>query len=244
MPSRSIGLLLAVALVSGAGVSSLTAAASQDQPAAATVPPPAPQPDVPELRFTGEATRGQPFTRDIGHNLFFRLTPATSDEGGGWVIEILPPVEPARDLSDAADDAKPSGDAVEFSAIATPPYHAYNERYIAAAFGYSAKEALQAPIRKFNFVQSVDDEQRANEVVNAALYPSTVGEAEHARVAAEAAELMLGTGQLRISKSRVASGKDGGPDVIAWIRFDVVLNFSPGLTLQQVLAPHPPAAKR
>ncbi len=231
MHPRPIGLVLACALVAAIGARPSALAASQDQPPAATAPPPAPQADVPELRFTGEATRGQPFTRDVGHNLSFRLTPATSDEGGGWVIEILPPVEPA-------------GDPVEFAAIATPPYHAYNDRYIAAAFGYSAKEALQAPLRKFNFVQSVDDEERANEVVNAALYPSTVGEAERARVAAESAALMLGTGQLRIVKSRLASGKDGAPDVIAWIKFEVILNFAPGLTLQQVLAPHPPAPKR
>jgi hypothetical protein len=202
---------------------------SQDHPPAAA---PTAQPDVSELRFSGEATHGQPFTRDIGHKLFFRLTPATSDEGGGWVIEILPPVEPA------------GGDPIEFAAIATPPYHAYNDRYIAAAFGYSAKEALQSPLRKFNFVRSIDDEQRASEVVNAALYPSTVGETEHARVAAESTELELGTGQLRILHSRITSGKDGAPDVIAWIKFEVELNFSSGLTLQQVLAPHPPAPKR
>jgi hypothetical protein len=28
------------------------------------------------------------------------------------------------------------------------------------------------------------------------------------------------------------------------MKFEVVLNFAPGLTLQQVLAPHPPAPKR
>ena len=184
------------------------------------------------LHFTGEVTRGQPFAKDVGHNLFFRLTPATSEEGGGWVIEILPPTEPA------------DGDPIEFAAIATPPYHAYNDRYIAAAFGYSAKEALATPVRRFNFVQSVEDEHRADEVVNAALYPSTVGESERARVAAESAALMLGTGQIRIVKSKIASGKEGSPDVIAWIRFEVDLNFAPGLTLQDVLAPHPPAAKR
>ena len=201
---------------------------SQEQPS-----PPAQtrQPDVAELHFDGEVTRGQSFTRDVGHNLTFRLTPATSDEGGGWVIEILPPIEPA-------------GDPVEFAAIATPPYHAYNDRYIAAAFGYSAREALESPLRKFNFVQSIDDEQRASEVVNAALYPSTIGEADKPRVAAEAAALRLGTGQLHIVKSRITSGKHGAPDVIASVKFEVVLNFAPGLTLQQVLAPHPPAPKR
>ncbi len=184
-----------------------------------------------EVRFTGEVMHGQPFTRDVGHNLTFRLTPATADEGGGWVIEMLPPVEP-------------SDDPVEFAAIATPPYHAYNDRYLAGAFGYSAREAVQATTRKFNFVLSLDDEHLADEVVNAALYPSTIGESDRSRIAAEAATLKLGTGQLRILHSRITQGKEGSPDTIAWVKFEVVLNFSPGLTLQQVLAPHPPAAKR
>ncbi len=84
----------------------------------------------------------------------------------------------------------------------------------------------------------------ADEVVNAALYPSTVGESEKARIAAEAAALELGTGELHILRSRVIQGKAGAPDTIAWIKFEVVLNFSSGLTLQDVLAPHPPAPKR
>ncbi len=229
MVPRSIGLAVACALIVGTGPRPLTAFAlprDQSPPAAAPVP----QPDIPELRFTGEVTRGMAFTHDVGHNLTFRLTPATADEGGGWVIEILPPAEP-------------TDDPVEFAAIATPPYHAYNDRYVAAAFGYSAKEAMQAPIRKFNFVQSVLDEQRANEVVNAGLYPSTVSEADKARIAAEAADLHLGTGQLRILHSRITTGKGGTPDTIAWVKFEVVLNFSPGLTLQQVLAPHPPPTR-
>jgi hypothetical protein len=230
MASRSIGLVLACTVILGTGLRpSAAVALKQDQPPPAATAPKA-QPDVPELRFTGEVTRGQSFARDIGHNLTFRMTPATADEGGGWVIEILPPVEPPDD-------------PIEFAAIATPPYHAYNDRYLAAAFGYSAKEAVQAPVRKFNFVQSVLDEQRANEVVNAGLYPSTVSEADKARIAAESAALNLGTGELRILHSRITTGKNGTPDTIAWVKFEVVLNFSPGLTLQQVLAPHPPVSK-
>jgi hypothetical protein len=230
MSSRSIALALCCVLLVGAALRPLAAAPGQDQPPpAASVA--APQPDVSELRFTGEVTRGMAFTRDVGHNLTFRLTPATADEGGGWVIEILPPVEP-------------SDDPIEFAAIATPPYHAYNDRYLAAAFGYSAKEAIQAPVRKFNFVQSVADEQHANEVVNAALYPSTVGEADKARIAAEAGAVNLGTGQLRILHSRITPAKDGLPDIISWVKFEVVLNFSPGLTLQQVLAPKPTPSRR
>jgi hypothetical protein len=239
MAHRPISLILGCAIVLGIGLRSSAALAHQDQtsPAEPATPAPAasPSPSTPsepdEVRFTGEVTHNQPFTRDVGHNLTFRLTPAAADEGGGWVIEMLPPVEPADDL-------------IEYAAIATPPYHAYNDRYLAGAFGYSAREAVQVTTRKFNFVLTPDDEHLADEVVNAVLYPSTVGEADRNRIAAEAAALKLGTGQLRILHSRITAGKEGSPDTIAWVKFEVVLNFSPGLTLQQVLAPHPPAAKR
>jgi hypothetical protein len=227
---RFIAPVLFYACLVGVAIPAPPANPPQDQPppAASTT---APSPDSSEVRFSGEIVRGQAFTRDVGHNLTFRLTPAASDEGGGWVIEILPPVVPADD-------------PVEFSSIATPPYHAYNDRYIAAAFGYSAREAAQATLRKFNFVESVDDEHVASEVVNALLYPSTIGEADRPRIAAESAALNLGTGQLRILHAHVATPKDGSPETIASLKFEVVLNFSPGLTLQQVLAPHPPDRKR
>jgi len=233
MDRRLSGLALVCTLVAGIGPRASRAIASQDQPPAASAPDSQASSlaDSQEVRFIGEVARDQAFTRDVGHNLTFRLTPATSDEGGGWVIEMLPPVEP-------------SDDPVEFAAIATPPYHAYNDRYLAAAFGYSAKEALQATTRRFNFVQSVTDEHLADEVVNAALYPSTVPEAEKSRIAAEAAALKLGTGQLRILRSRMTQGKDGSPDSISWVKFEVVLNFSSGLTLQQVLGPKPTPARR
>jgi len=223
MPSRRIAFacMLAAILVP------LRAAPQQDQPRAAHEA--ASAPGSSEIRFAGEVTHGQPFEHDIGHDLTFRLTPATSDEGGGWVIEILPPV-------DQPDDP------VEFSAIATPPYHAYNDRYLAAAFGYSAREAVKAPLRKFYFVQSEHDQQVASEVVNAALYPSTVSEADKARIAAEAAAVKVGRGELRILHSRITPGK-GEPDTIAWLKFEVVLDFSPGITLQDVLAPKPPSAR-
>jgi hypothetical protein len=235
MAHRSIGLALACTLIFVIGLRPSSAAiALQDQapPAAPAPPSSSSSPSGPEeVRFTGEVARDQPFTRDVGHNLTFRLTPATADEGGGWVIEILPPVEPADD-------------PIEFAAIATPPYHAYNDRYLAAAFGYSAKEAVQFTTRKFNFVQSVTDEHLADEVVNAALYPSTVPEAEKSRIAADSAALKLGTGQLRILHSRVTQGKEGAPDTIAWVKFEVVLSFSSGITLQQVLGPKPAPARR
>jgi hypothetical protein len=191
---------------------------------------PAPSPDPSEVHFTGEVSRGQIYEHDVGHDLVFRLTPATSDEGGGWVIGIWPGMEPPDEV-------------VEFVEIATPPYHSYNERYLAAAAGYSAHEAVQITTRKFYFVESVHDEHVASEVVNAALYPSSVSDAEKNRIDTESADLNLGSGELHILHSRITNGKGGEPDTIAWVKFEVVLKFSPGITLQSVLAPKSPSAR-
>jgi hypothetical protein len=184
--------------------------------------------ETPQLRFTGEVYEGTVFDREVGHDLVFRLSPLTGDAAGGWVIEIVPKVQSA------------DGPA-EFLAIATPPYHFYNERYLAGAYGYSTKEAVAINPRRFNFALTIADDHIAEDVVNSAIYPSTASEQEKQRIASEAAGVNLGHGELRILKSRVRFGKDGSSDAIAYLKFEVTLNFSPGLTLQQVLAPKPPS---
>ena len=161
MSPRAISVGLVCGLASAASLSLPAGGAPQ---AEAQATPQAVAPEASKIRFEGEILRGQIYEHDIGHGLVFRLTPATSNEGGGWVIEVLPAVEPADET-------------VEFTEIATPPYHAYNDRYLAAAFGYSAREAVQIVVRKFYFVQSTEDQQRAADVVNANLYPGTASEA-------------------------------------------------------------------
>lgn len=213
------------------GFFSVAFASAEFQNAAKTADDASPaSPDPAEVRFTGEVLRGQIYEHDVGHDLVFRLTPATSDEGGGWVIGIWPAMEPPDEV-------------IEFAEIATPPYHSYNERYLAGAAGYSAHEAIQITTRKFYFVESVHDEHVASEVVNAALYPSSVSDAEKGRIDTESANLKLGSGELRILRSRVTPGKGGDPETIAWVKFEVTLKFSPGITLQSVLAPKPPASR-
>jgi len=186
--------------------------------------PPAADPS--EVRFTGEIVRGQIYEHEVGHDLVFRLTPAVSDEGGGWVIGMLPSVEPPDE-------------PLEFVEVATPPYHGYNDRYLAATAGYSAREAVQITTRHFYFVESVHDQHVASEVVNAQLYPSSVSDAERSRIDLESASLNLGSGELRILHSRINPGKGGEPETIATVKFEVVLKFSPRITLQSVLAPKP-----
>ena len=204
------------------GVREPARAAAQKSPTSAATSPADPS----EVRFTGEVVRGQIYEHDVGHDLVFRLTPATSDEGGGWVIGMLPTVEPPDE-------------PLEFVEVATPPYHGYNDRYLAATAGYSSREAVQIATRKFYFVESVHDQHVASEVVNAQLYPSSVSDAERGRIDLESAGLNLGSGEFRILRAHINPGKAGEPETIASVKFEVVLKFSPGITLQTVLAPKP-----
>lgn len=220
---RLIAFLFPCALLLAATAANPRPTPAQDQAAAKRA-----EAEASEVRFSGEVLAGKQFIYDIGHGLVFGLQTLTGEGGDGWVIEIVPKVQ-AQD------------DPVEFSEIATPPYHFYNDRYLAAAYGYSAKEAIQMTTRKFNFVMSVADLQKANDVLNAALYPSAASDEEKDRIARESASVQLGHGEFHITHSHVTLGKGDVPDSIDVVKFEVVVNFSPGLTLAQVLAPKPPA---
>jgi hypothetical protein len=177
-----------------------------------------------DVHIAGEVTRGKIFQQDIGHGLVFRLAPSPGSPDLGWKIEIVP-------------KSDPGDDPIEFSAIATPPYRMYNARYLEVSFGTSAKEAVATTPRVFYFVQSVDDEHRAEECLNAALYPTNVSDEEKVRVVAEQDQIQLGKGELRILKSRIGRSKTlTGEGTIDWVRFDVDLEFSPGLTMANILA--------
>ena len=179
----------------------------------------------PDLVFTGEIERGKTYIHDIGHDLQFRLTVAPDGDYAGWEISITPKTQP-------------TDGPIEFSAIATPPYHNFNERYLETTYNFSAQEILEMSPRRFNFVLSVDDEHRAEEVVNAMLYPNSASEDDKQRIAMSSANIQLGTGELAIQKSRVTSLKDPlYPGSIEYIKFEVKLKFPPGLTMAQVLAP-------
>jgi hypothetical protein len=175
------------------------------------------------VKFTGEVERGKMFERDIGHGLLFWITP---DPGGldmGWTIEIVP-------KSHASDDED------EFSAIATPPYHFFNLRYLDTSYGTTAKESVGISPRKFNFVQSVEDARAAYDIVNAEIYPSDISKPESERLARRAATIRLGTGELAILDSRITPGKkEGDMGTIDWLKFEVELRFSTVLTLAEVL---------
>ena len=90
----------------------------------------------------------------------------------------------------------------------------------------------------------MDDQQRAADVVNATMYPGTASESEKVRAADEAVSVNLGRGELRIIHSKVTAGKAGVPDTIAYVKFEVTLDFSTGFTMRQALTPRAEPARR
>jgi hypothetical protein len=211
-------ILLSLALVS---------ASAQKHKSKSTQPPIT----NPDLQFTGEIDRGKTYIHDIGHGLQFRLEVSSLGDYAGWDISITPKTQP-------------SDGPIEFSAIATPPYHNFNDRYLNITYNFSAQEIVEMSPRRFNFVMSIDDEHRAEEVVNALLYPNSVSDDDKQRIAVSSTNIQLATAEFSIVKSRISSNKDPlYPGSIAWLSFEVKVKFPPALTLAEVLAPTEPPPK-
>lgn len=177
-----------------------------------------------DVHFTAEVERGKAFEQSIGHDLVFRLALTPGYWDIGWKIQISPKTDP--------EDGP-----IEFSAVATPPYRRYNPRFLEASYGNTAKQAVEMTPRVFYFVQSVDDEHRAEECLNAAMYPTNVSDEEKVRVVQEQQQIQLGKGELRILKSRLGHSKtltDAG--TIDWLRFEVDVEFSSGVTMGNILS--------
>ena len=194
------------------------------QPQAASAQSASQKPDV---TFTGEISSGNSFERDIGHGLIFRLVPSPAGFGKGWDIEIVP-------------KENPTGGPAEFCAIVTPPYHFYNLRYLNASYGVTARQAVAMSPRAFQFVESPEDFAAASVVVNSVIY-SVDWPSKKDSLAAAAAKVPLGAGELRVLRSRITAGKNNEDlGSIDWLKFEVRLSLHSGLTLQQILFPATP----
>ena len=149
------------------------------------------------VRFSGEVQKGQNFEREFSPGLLFRL--AAVDDSGmpGWMIVVRP--------KDAQDPA------AEFSWVVTPPYRAYNPRFLAVSYGYSAKQIVQHTPRTFRFVRNLSDYKTAAQAVRGLLWGESPGtDEEHLKVL-NAVPTCAGT--LRILDSRVSQSID-------WLKFE------------------------
>lgn len=176
----------------------------------------------PDVVISGDLSAGKSFKRDIGRGLAFQLVPSPASFGKGWDIEIVP------------DDR--AGGFGEYASIATPPYHQYKPTYVNASYGVTAAQAVNM-VRKFQFVETAADSQAASVVVNTVVYTlDWTGQKDS--IAAQAAKIPVGVGDLRVVGSRITPGRNGEDlGSIDWIKFQVRLWLRSGTTLEQVLFP-------
>lgn len=208
-------------LISVVLFAALSIAASQTDTQSRSSSPSFP-PATPDLVIRGELSAGKSFKRDIGSGLVFELVPSPATFGNGWDIEIVPD--------------EPAGGFAEYASLATPPYHQYKPTYLNASYGVTAGQAVKM-VRKFQFVETPADSRAASVVVNTVVY--TLDWTAHKdSIAAQAAKIPVGVGELRVVRSRITPGKNGEDlGSVDWIKFQVRLWFHSGTTMEQVLFP-------
>ncbi len=161
----------------------------------------------PTSRFGGEVSRGQPFEHPLGGDLVFHLAPSPAGNPPGWTIEVRSPALP--------------GPENEFSWVVTPPYRAWNPRYLDTSYGWSAREAITFGPRDFHFVTSGADYRSAAEAVRKLLWPAGLPERELEEARRDLDGVRRATGRLVILDSRLGGMAQGDPGRIEWIRFEV-----------------------
>lgn len=211
-------------------------AQAQDEPAKPQTPAPkesdqsapaARSSTPPDIVFEGEVERGKSYDHPIEHGhdiergLMFHLDP-DADVGSGWNIEIVK----KGDVSDDRND---------FVAVATPPYHFFNQRYLSTAYDYTAKDAVALTPRHFYFVESLADYKIADHEVNINIYPNHAISDEIDDADDQARKVHVGRGELLILESRITPATDRDDrGTIDWIKFEVRLTFHTGLTFRRV----------
>jgi len=107
-----------------------------------------------KLVLAGEVSAGQQWSAPIGQGWVFRVVPIppSGKSYSGWDLVV----------NRAEDDEYP--DAL---LLATPPYGSLNEREIGTTFGLRAQDAIAWSPRRFHFLTSKRDLERARELFRA-----------------------------------------------------------------------------
>ena len=155
------------------------------------------------IRFSGEVSRGQKYSREFSRRLVFNLFPTDY----GWDIAIW-------------DKADPKAD---FVFVATPPYRFFNPRYIGAIYGYSAAEAVALTPRAFRFVMSRADYASALAAVQRLSWPHGGSKKELEESKRFLDTVPKGQGELKIVDATL--GRRSGKEQIEYLKFAVELKL-------------------
>jgi hypothetical protein len=164
--------------------------------------------------ISGEISRNQEFRKEIGGALVLVLSP---DEDNGWTISV----EPKENPNDPACD--------DYVAVATPPYHGPNARFINTAYGIQAKDAMKQSRREFAFVTNCADNRREEGWVERIVNPGGYSEQEVKEGYAKLGTSPMGKGVLTILDSKTSPAKETVEGVnlgqIDWIKFEATITL-------------------
>jgi hypothetical protein len=165
-------------------------------------------------RFSGEVSGKQEFRKDLGGGLVFVLSP---DEDSGWTIIVAPTEHPNDPECD------------DYVAVATPPYHGENPRFINTSYGVKASEAVKNSRRQFSFVTNCADSHREEKWVKRVTNPGGFTDKEVKEGYAKLGSSPLGEGVLTILDSKISPARDTVEGVnlgqIDWMKFEVTIKL-------------------
>jgi hypothetical protein len=166
------------------------------------------------IRFSGEVSRGQTYSREIHPRLEFLLRPSPVEPDGwaGWWIGVAPKTNRAAGCDDLVW-------------VATPPYRSNNPRYLDISYGTTARQALAHSPREFSFVLNCADYRTEERWVARLLWPYSSTGKELTEAREKLGACPLGKGRLWIRDSRIVSPTAADPERIGWIRFDVEIDL-------------------
>ena len=166
------------------------------------------------IRFSGEVSSKQEFRKDLDGGLVFVLSP---DEDNGWTISVAPTEDPKDPECD------------DYLAVATPPYHGENPRFINTSYGIKASEAVKNSRREFSFVTNCADHHREEKWVERVTNPGGFTDKEIQEGYAKLGSSPLGEGMLTILDSKISPAKDTVEGVnlgqIDWMKFEVTIKL-------------------
>jgi hypothetical protein len=188
-------------------LSSLLIGAAQGKPQAA-------QPSSgksPNLRFTGEVTRGQRFSKTIAPGMVFRLEPDAGNDPG-WSIRL--------ELS-----SEPSPESIDCIAPTEETSHGSNELAFEAPERIGQDAELKR-LREFGFIPTPSECKVAWNLMNLAIYPPKLTDKEREEAGNKLSKIPSGTGTFKVVDDRlsVPPGKDQ-PVAIDWLKFEVEFRF-------------------
>lgn len=166
------------------------------------------------IRFSGEVTRDHEYRKEIGAGLVFVLSP---DEDNGWTIAVAPKENP----NDSECD--------DYVAVATPPYHGENARFINTSYGVKARDAVKESRREFYFVTNCADNHLEEKWVERIINPGGFSDKEIKEGYAKLGTSPQGKAVLTILDSKTSPAKETVEGVnlgqIDWIKFEVTITL-------------------